>query len=311
MTRRLISAGLVALLALGDAAFGAQPAPRPVVLRFSLRAGTRPIACGDTIAQLGASGAAARLRDARFFVSQAALVDARGRETPIVLKRDPWQYADVALLDFQNGAAGCAGPGPTHDAIEGVAPPGRYKGLRFTLGVPNVARVDGAEVALNHSNVATAPPPLDLPSMGWSWQAGRKFLKIEIDPAGGVRRAASAEPAVAATFMLHLGSTGCRGYPATGEIVSCVAANRLPLRFAAFDPARERIVLDLSALFAGVDVTRDGGGATGCMSGPSDPECAPLFANIGLNLVETEPDANDAGKPSRGGSRLFRIERRQ
>jgi hypothetical protein len=191
--------------------------------------------------------------------------------------------------------------------------------------------------------------------MSWNWQAGRKFIKLEIEPDGGVTRqpmkprtpktaaeaggdgvikteaekveALAAETARAEaakadlirtnsdgtvtvkTWMLHLGSTGCKGDPLTGEIVSCASANRIPVTFASFDPAKQQVALDLDVLLAGIDLNHDAGGATGCMSGQADPECAPIWEKVGLNLKETSIDANDAGKPAKGAvQQIFRVE---
>jgi hypothetical protein len=224
--------------------------------------------------------------------------------------------------------------------------------LSFVVGVPSLVRdKDGKDVVLNHSNFATAPAPLDLQSMSWNWQAGRKFIKIEVDPEGGVTRpplkpkspadaangagaqgdksgdkSGDGAPAMAdapkaaplrvnedgtitvATWMLHLGSTGCRGDATKGEIASCANPNRIPVKLASFDSARQRVVLDLKPLFAGIDLGKDKGFSTGCMSGPADPECAPMFDNLGLRLKETAPDANDAGQSAGAPTKIFRSE---
>ncbi|WP_371441460.1 MbnP family protein [Methylosinus sp. R-45379] len=61
--------------------------------------------------------------------------------------------------------------------MTGGVPAGKYKGLVFTVGVPSLAKdAQGNDVALNHSNLATAPAPLDVQGMNWGWQAGRKFI---------------------------------------------------------------------------------------------------------------------------------------
>jgi hypothetical protein len=44
------------------------------------------------------------------------------------------------------------------------------------------------------------------------------------------------------------------------------------------------------------------------MSGPADPECAPMFDNLGLRLKETAPDANDAGQSAGAPTKIFRSE---
>ena len=230
---------------------------QPVAIRFALTAGDQPVECGRDIAGLGAGGQPAQLRDARFYISAPALIDAAGREVPIELEQNDWQYANLALLDFENKTGKCIGSADVNDTIKGSAPRGRYKGISFVIGVPSVGQdKDGKDVVLNHSNFATAPAPLDLQSMTWNWQAGRKFVKIEVDPEGGVTRpplkpkspadaangagapgdksdggappmadAPKAAPLrvnedgtiTVSTWMLHLGSTGCRGDAVEGR----------------------------------------------------------------------------------------------
>ncbi|MGE0196874.1 MAG: MbnP family copper-binding protein [Methylocystis sp.] len=356
-----VAAALAGLTAVGVAqAAKVDGAERqPVAIRFALAAGDQPVACGRDIAGLGTGGQPAQLRDARLYISAPALIDAAGRSVPIELEQNDWQHANVALLDFENKTGKCVGSADVNDAIKGSAPRGRYKGLSFVIGVPSVIQdKDGKDVVLNHSNFATAPAPLDLQSMTWNWQAGRKFIKIEVDPEGGVTRPppppknaaagdkADGAPAMAdapndaskdalkdapkdapkdtpksgpqrinsdgtitvSTWMLHLGSTGCRGDAVKGEITSCANPNRVPVTLASFDAARQRVVLDLKPLFAGIDLGRDKGFSTGCMSGPADPECAPMFDTLGLRLKETAPDANDAGQSTGAATKIFRVE---
>jgi len=314
-----------------------------VAIRFALSAGDQPVECGREIAGLGTGGQPAQLHDARFYIASPALIDAAGHEIPIELEQNDWQYANLALIDFENKTGKCIGSADVNDTIKGSVPRGRYKGMSFVVGVPSVIQdKDGKDVVLNHSNFATAPAPLDLQSMTWNWQAGRKFIKIEVDPEGGVTRpppppknAAAGAPAgdksdsppmmadapktaplrvnadgtiTVSTWMLHLGSTGCRGDAVKGEITSCTNPNRVPVKLASFDPARQRVVLDLKPLFAGIDLGRDQGFSTGCMSGPADPECAPMFENLGIRLKETAPDANDAGQASGAQTKIFRAE---
>ncbi|MGJ0534322.1 MbnP family copper-binding protein [Methylocystis sp.] len=347
-----VVAGLAAVGGAQAAAKGDGNERQPVAIRFALAAGDQPVECGRDIAGLGTGGQPAQLHDARFYIAAPALIDAAGREVPIELEQNDWQYANLALLDFENKTGKCVGSADINDTIKGSAPRGRYKGFSFVIGVPSVVKdKDGKDVILNHSNFATAPAPLDLQSMTWNWQAGRKFIKIEVDPEGGVTRpplkpkspadaanGAGAQgdkssdksdggaPAMAdapkaaplrvnsdgtitvSTWMLHLGSTGCRGDATKGEITSCANPNRIPVKLASFDSARQRVVLDLKSLFAGIDLGKDQGFSTGCMSGPADPECAPMFENLGLRLKETAPDANDAGQSSGASTKIFRAE---
>lgn len=350
--RFAIAIGGLAAIGVAHAANKSDASDRQkVAIRFALAAGDQPVECGRDIAGLGTGGQPAQLRDARFYISAPALIDAAGREVPIELEQNDWQYANVALLDFENKTGKCVGTADVNDTIKGSAPRGRYKGMSFVVGVPSLVRdKDGKDVVLNHSNFATAPAPLDLQSMSWNWQAGRKFIKIEVDPAGGVTRpplkpkspadvvngaGAQGGPGAApdggapvmadapkaaplrvnedgtitvSTWMLHLGSTGCRGDAVKGEITSCANPNRIPVKLASFDAARQRVVLDLKPLFAGIDLGKDKGFSTGCMSGPADPECTPMFENLGLRLKETAPDANDAGQSDGAPTKIFRSE---
>lgn len=277
-------------------------------IQFALTDGAEPADCHRALADLGSSHLTAHLRDARFYVSEVRLIDASGQEVPVQLNRNDWQYAGVALLDFEDGTGLCkGGTAAANSQITGTVPAGQYTGLAFTVGVP-VAGTDeqGRAIQLNHSSTETSPAPLDLAAMAWSWQAGRKFMKIEVNPEGGIRLPSGE---VAHTWFVHLGSTGCVGNPAGNETVTCTRSNRIPVRFSGFDPRTQQVVLDLRQLFLTSDLGRDLGGAVGCMSGPDDPECGPVFTQLGLNLTDSAPGAGDAGQPrfADGRSAVFRI----
>jgi uncharacterized repeat protein (TIGR04052 family) len=365
MRKMSFALGLATLAIPVWASLAASPTKQSITISFGLAAGGESVDCGHDLKGLGRKKVDAKLHDARFYISAPALIDRTGKEVPIELEKSDWQYANVALLNFVGKAGSCNGMSALNDSVKGTVPPGRYRGLSFIVGVPSLIKGDdGKDVVLNHSNFATAPAPLDIQAMAWNWQAGRKFVKIEVDPAGGVTRQpptpktarlasndapapsdASAKPDMikpsdivksdaaksdpgksmepgpaeptkhnpdgtitVATWMLHLGSTGCKGDPLTGEITSCASANRMSVRLASFDPDKQRVVLDLGSLLSETDLNQDGGGATGCMSAATDPECEPIFEKLGLNLKETAVDVNDAGKPSKSGSQIFRAE---
>jgi hypothetical protein len=108
--------------------------------------------------------------------------------------------------------------------------------------------------------------------------------------------------------MVHLGSSGCKGNPATGEIISCARENRFTVSFDRFDPKTQRVEFDLTRLFENTDLLVDKGGAVGCMTAPDDPECPAIFSALGLNLTDSAPGANDAGKQTKlGVSPVFKI----
>ena len=63
----------------------------------------------------------------------------------------------------------------------------------------------------------------------------------------------------------------------------CTAPNRLEVTLADFDPDSHRVVADLGALLAEVDIARNTQNtAPGCMSEAQDPECSSIFRRLGL-----------------------------
>ena len=132
--------------------------------------------------------------------------------------------------------------------------------MRFTLGVPQ---------ELNHADQAVAASPLNITGMWWSWQGGYKFLKID----GRVPGGQDTEPR-----LFHLGSTQCEP---DGDSYSCGNINRPSFEVAA--TADQTIPFDVATLFDGAHLDADDGGPAGCMSGADDPDCAPLFGNLGIS----------------------------
>jgi uncharacterized repeat protein (TIGR04052 family) len=248
-----------------------------IAVEFSLLANGRSARCGADLGPLG-DVQAAFLHDARFYVHDLALLDANGQRVPVRLAINDWQDGQVALLDFEDGTSNCAKGSPVvNHVITGTVPARYYTGLEFVVGVPS---------ALNHGSTEQAVPPLDVAAMAWSWRVGRKYAKIEIDPEGGLIRGDGSRTA---TWYIHLGATGCTGNPATGEFVTCQYPNLVPVRFDAFDAHTQQVALDLSILFQGSVLSRDEGGAVGCMGARSDPECFPIFDRLGLSIQQGMP----------------------
>lgn len=260
-------------------------AVQPVAISFELAKDGRPAVCGKPLGALGTSKVPSKLHDARFYVQDVALLDAAGKATPVKLTVNEWQNGPTALLDFEDASGGCVGNPAMNKTVTGLVPPGEYVGASFTVGVPP---------AQNHGAVEKSPPPLDVAAMAWSWQAGRKFMKVEVDPQGGVRKPDGTK---APTWFLHLGSTECAGNPAKGETASCKRFNRVPVVFPTFNPATQAVRLDLASLFAASNLSKDQGGAVGCMSGPTDGDCPPVFSRLGLSLetgLPVEPGKSPA-----------------
>lgn len=232
---------------------------------FAARFGADAFACGQTYATVGSGSTGYIANDFRFFVHDVRLVEeGSDDEVPLELVEDEtWQHEGLALLDFENGTAGCqSGSLETNTSIVGIAPKGDYHELRFTLGVP---------AELNHLDPTTAPAPLDASGMLWVWQSGYKFLRID-----------GASAVTTSSYHVHIGSTGCDGSnPEAPPDSPCTTPNELDV--AVHWHGDETVVADAAALLEDATLTANTPmTAPGCMSTPTDPDCAPVFGALGL-----------------------------
>ncbi len=246
------------------------PAPAAVTIQFAARVGATPFACGQVYGGVGSPAVSIAPKDFRMYVHDVRLVHAGGEE-PLALDQDgTWQHQNLALLDFEDATGACSnGTAPTHTVVTGQAPAYQYTGIKFKLGVP---------FTLNHADVSLAPSPLNLAALFWSWQGGYKFLRLDatVDPAG-----------TPVAHNIHLGSTGCTSSgPTDAPTTACTQPNVVDVALT-MDPVTQVVVADVAALVAGSNMAVDGGGAPGCMSGTTDPECGPLFARLGLPFGST------------------------
>ena len=299
-SRRLTVAAASALTAAGIAAgvtapvasaHGGEHRTMKVSVQFTAVAGTDPVSCATPLTGLGTGSTTAALKDLRLYISNVRLTRKNRTSIPLTLGRNNAYNLTrggnrVSLIDLENGTGSCTeGDTKINATITGTVPEGEYVGVKMYMGVPFV---------LNHTDITSAPAPLDLAAMNWSWQSGRKFNKIEVtDPAGAAGTWASK------TFNVHLGSTGCTGDPASGATVSCSRSNRMAIRLAKFDPKTQKVAIDLKALLAGNDITVNKAGAPGCMSGATDPECGGVFGAMKIGWLA---DGTGSGTALNGGS---------
>ena len=253
---------------------------REVTVQFAGRINGVDAACDTVFTGLGSGGNDAQIRDFRFYVSNVRLVDEDGNEVAVELEQDGvWQYEDVALLDFEDATGLCSGMGNAdlNSAVVGTVPEGNYDGIRFDIGVPN---------ALNHTDPNTAEPPLNVLPMNWSWLAGRKFVRFDLDVDTG--EVDENENPVMLGWNTHLGSSGCTNgdpnNPMQPPAQDCTRPQRPAIAFDSFDPDTNAVVVDAGTLLASADVSSDPVGAPGCMSSfPVDANCADLFPAYGLD----------------------------
>jgi len=244
----------------------------PVSLRFAAKVGAMDFACGRTYANLGAASADFRVEDLRIYLHDVVLLGAGGARTTLALDQDgAFQRANLALLDFEDGGAGCPdGTTATHTAVTGRAPSGTYSGVEFVVGVPP---------ELDHLDASTALPPLADTTLWWVWRSGYKYLRLEGTANGGVG------------FPFHLGATGCPGAsPVSAPSGPCAQPNLSTVTLRGFDPTAATIAVDVGALLASTNLgVNANGSAQGCQSDPDDMDCGPVFASLGLPFGSAAP----------------------
>ena len=233
-------------------------------IQFAATVGDAPFACGETYEHLGATATTFEPFDFRVYISEVELQDIEGQWHKLELEQDtPWQYQQVALLDFADGTAECRNaPEETRDIITGTIAEREVQGLRFQIGVP---------FEHNHIDVSTAPSPLNQTAMFWNWLGGYKFMRIE-----------GATTGLDTGWQLHLGSTNC--HPGDGPgAESCDNGNRITVELPDFEPEHHQVVIDLAALVGTTDMdSRTDQTPAGCMAGVDDPDCTGLFEAMGL-----------------------------
>ena len=257
----------VLLLATALAHGCTESATEPVRLEFRLDSSPLACAAGSASGQLG------------FYVSGLRLVDAHGAAAEVLLDATPTQsQADgVALVTWMEICGQDSGPkadSTINPVVTGRVASAPYRTVAFELGVP---------FEHNHANPLTAPPPLNVPSMFWTWQTGYKFLRLD----------------VGTDWSFHLGSTGCLSESAVRPPEACGRPNRATIRLPAAAAFHGVAVVDLDELLAGLDpaVTEN------CVDAYGEREdCAHLLKKLGID-AESGRCVSDCGHQS-----LFRYE---
>jgi len=204
----------------------------------------------------------------RFYLSDLAMIDAQGLAVPVRLHTNQWQDDSTALVAL--------GGSKENRVVAGHVANGRYVAIEFLLGVP---------FQRNHGNPLAAAPPLNVPSMFWTWQSGYKFVRLDIGT----------------DWSFHLGSTGCISASSVrppGE--PCREPNAARIRLANDAPEARTIAVDLDALLAQIDTVA----ADNCMAAYAESDaCRSLLANLGM-----DPDTGECVDGC-GAQAVFRFAR--
>lgn len=247
-----------------------QPEPavmQDVQLDFRAMVGDEEVRCGQSYDGIGLSGETIEFKDFRFYVHDVQFINHADEAVSLELEQDtPWQYQNVALLDFANAEGECSDSAAMNHQVVGTLPAGHYHSVIFTLGVPE---------NLNHEDAAVAASPLNITPMWWVWRTGYKFFRIDLENSQEENN----------VWPLHLGSTGCMSEEATEPpSMPCMHPNRVQVQLP-FDITQDVVVADVASLLRLSDVSRSLELAPpGCMSGPEDPDCRGVFRQFGLDL---------------------------
>ncbi|MDY7230340.1 MbnP family copper-binding protein [Hyalangium rubrum] len=252
------------------------PPPTDISIPFEARVGDKPFACGQSYPGLGATGTTYEPMDFRMYLHDVRLVSDTGQEVPVTLTNDgEWQVDGAAFLDFEDKTGLCTnGTKKIRTQVVGTVPAGNYRGLRFRVGLPS---------ALNHQDVSTAPTPLNDPTLFWGWRTGYLFLRVDGRTTG-----------LKAGHFMHLGSTDCAGPPpgqTTGS-AGCTFPNRPEISLDGFELDKSKVVLDLATLFTNANLDTNAevtNTSIGCMSQKEDPDCTPMFHQLGLSMDTSAP----------------------
>ncbi|MGE0722979.1 MAG: MbnP family protein [Alphaproteobacteria bacterium] len=271
--------------------------PSTVTIRFAGAVGDQVFRCGASYGGIGVTGSTITPADFRMYVSNVALIDESGVSVPMALVEDgTWQSRNVALLDFEDGTGPCAGGTPAvRDSITGNIPPGRYRGLVFTLGLPADQNVGPAGIAL---------PPLNVPALMAAPVGGYRFLKVDMatsgQPLAGLPSPYPAPVYVAPGYVApgyvapgYVAPAPAYAYPGpsyTAGFPVHVAATAVTITFPSFDFGRDVVVADLRGLLATTNVDFNSPGTpAGCQSGPADPDCTGVYSRLGIAYAGAPP----------------------
>lgn len=191
----------------------------------------------------------------QFYVHDVVLIggDGQGHVAQLV-QRQPSQSDRIALIDLTPGASPEA-----QGFVEVTAPRLTYTGLRFVVGVP---------FDMNHGNPLMSPAPLNRGELFWSWQAGYKFLRLDVSKANH-------------ESAFHLGSTGCSSASALRPPAApCLQPNLIHVELRDFDPLTQPISVRVGEI---VEALNEEGLPHACTGDYSHPACARAFENTGLD----------------------------
>jgi hypothetical protein len=254
--------------------------PAPTSANVSLR--LEPVAGNqvfDTNTVVQISGRNARINQARIYISEIALIRENNEEVRFTDEPLSVRYirgvGDTAILNITDKIILFRHDDGQREAVLGSAPTGRYKGIRFTVGLNDqVNKIDALEVARlrpNHPLARTSPPQ---PGNWWSWNTGYIFTRVE----GFFDNSPSGAGTPNTRFFYHIG--GPTGF-------ASVITLSQPFEIRAGENNVIPIQVDYPRFFTGIDLAA----APSCMV-IRDPARFPDDRRLGEQFRDNQRAAN-------------------
>ena len=270
-----LTAATAALVACGSDS-DSQSGDKNISLEFAAQLNSSELKCGSNTETVGTAQTPADIKYFGAYISELEVATASGEFQKVTLSsaKNTDVERGISLITFCGNQDPSSEETTIYNQIQGtVAEAADYTRVRFTLGVPE---------QYNHLDATQTEGILAKEiAMHWNWTAGYKHARMDV-----------------AGWNIHLGSTACSGNGKADPTSVCSNGNRPTYSFRNINLAEDKIILDYANLVAQSDISSDAGGAPGCMSGTSDPECSKVFSALGLNLADGQCKNNDCDSQS-------------
>ncbi|KER09719.1 MAG: hypothetical protein HY22_08935 [[Candidatus Thermochlorobacteriaceae] bacterium GBChlB] len=254
--------------------------PAPTSERVSLRLepviGSQAL---DTNVVVQLNGRNARFNQARIYISDIALIrenneEVRFTDEPLSV-RFVRGAGDTAILNVTDKIILFRHDAGNRDAALGTALTGRYKAIRFTVGLNDqLNRIDALEAARlrpTHSLARTSSPE---PSNWWSWNSGYIFTRVE----GFYDNSPAGTGAPNTRFFYHIGGPT--------DFASSITLSQ-PFEIRAGETNVISVQVDYARFFAGIDLAT----APNCMV-IRNPALFPNDRRLGEQFRDNQRTAN-------------------
>ena len=242
-----------------DASGGAD---KTVTVNFAPKLNSTDLVCGANTETVGTAQTAPTFNYFGLYISDVQVATDSGEFVSLALSEGDLVDASRGITLITNCGSQSVATSETNTNLKvvGTAADADYSRLRFTIGVPETH---------NHLDAANTEGLLAKSiGMHWNWTKGYKHAKMDV-----------------AGWNIHVGSTACNGTGTDDPNSVCSNGNRPTYTFDNVDFDQQRVILDYADLVSTSDISQDTGGAPGCMSGGTDPECGAIFTALGLDLA--------------------------